>query len=92
MTPCHFLTETACYALAFLDALRNFSRLNPDLEDIIKAGTLIVLSDPKRTSCTYAESQLMGAAREVKASLDPLTPEEADFMMRHANEIATFTG
>lgn len=34
----------------------------------------------------------MGAAREVKASLDPLTPEEADFMMRHANEIATFTG
>jgi hypothetical protein len=73
-------------------AIRNFSALNPDLEDIVKAGTLIVLSDPKKTSCTYAESQLMSAAREVKEALDPLTPEEADFMMKHADEIATFTG
>lgn len=73
-------------------AVRNFGALNPDLEGIVKAGTLIVLTDPKRTSCTYAESQLMAAAREVKEALDPLTPDEADFMMKHADEIATFTG
>lgn len=72
--------------------LRNYSALNPGLERIVKAGTLIVLSDPNNTSCTYQESQLMQAAREVNAALEPLTPEEADFMMKHAHEIATFTG
>lgn len=73
-------------------ALRNFSKLNPNLDSVVKAGTLIVLSDPNNMSCTYAESQLMSAAREVNAVLEPLTPEEANFMMKNADEIATFTG
>lgn len=73
-------------------ALRNFSALNPGLEEVVKAGTLIVLSDPNYPSCSYYESQLMQAAREVNTALNPLTPEEADFMMKHAHEIATFTG
>jgi hypothetical protein len=73
-------------------ALRKFSTLNPNLESTVKAGTLIVLSDPENTSCTYAESQLMLAAQEVKVALEPLTPDEADFMHRHAAEIASFTG
>ncbi|WP_243245396.1 hypothetical protein [Pseudomonas maioricensis] len=73
-------------------ALTKFSALNPNLEDIVKAGTLIVLSDPNNTSCTYAESQLMEAAHQVKAALAPLTPDEADFMHRHAAEIVSFTG
>ncbi|MDG6399989.1 hypothetical protein QCD79_08285 [Pseudomonas quasicaspiana] len=73
-------------------ALTKFSALNPNLEDIVKAGTLIVLSDPNNTSCTYAESQLMQAAHQVKAALAPLTPDEADFMHRHAAEIVNFTG
>lgn len=75
-----------------VSALTKFSALNPGLEDIVKAGTLIVLSDPKSTSCTYAESQLMQAAHQVKAALAPLTPDEADFMHDHAAEIVSFTG
>lgn len=75
-----------------VSALTKFSALNPGLEDIVKAGTLIVLSDPNNTSCTYAESQLMQAAHQVKAALAPLTPDEADFMHRHAAEIVSFTG
>lgn len=75
-----------------VSALIKFSALNPNLEDIVKAGTLIVLSDPNSTSCTYAESQLMQAAHQVKAALAPLSPDEADFMYRHAAEIVSFTG
>ncbi|WP_224795706.1 hypothetical protein [Pseudomonas fluorescens] len=68
-----------------------FWSLNPDPGDI-KAGSMIVLSDPNNSSCTYQEAQLMQAAQQVKTALDPLTPEEADFMFRHAAEIASFTG
>ena len=73
-------------------AMRKYSALNPGLEGTIKAGSLIVLSDPNNTSCTYQEAQLMQAAQRAKAALDPLTPDEADFMARHHAEIATFLG
>jgi uncharacterized Zn-binding protein involved in type VI secretion len=68
-----------------------YHALNPALGDV-KAGSMIVLGDPYNTSCTYQEAQLMQAAQQVKAALDPLTPEEANFMFRHAAEIASFTG
>jgi len=71
--------------------MRKFQALNPGLGEV-KAGSMIVLSDPNNSSCTYQEAQLMQAAQHVKASLDPLTPEQADFMHRHAAEIASFTG
>lgn len=71
-------------------ALRKFSDLNPDLDSYIKAGTLILLSDRPSSLCTYQEAKLMSAAREVKAALEPLTPEEADFMYRHRAEIEQF--
>lgn len=74
------------------NAIAKYSRLNPDLQGVIKAGTLVVLSDGHKDACTYKESQLMQAAREVGAALEPLTPDEADFMMRHADEISSFTG
>jgi hypothetical protein len=51
-----------------------------------------VLSDPNNTSCTYQEAHLMQAAQQVDASLDPLTPDEADFLYRHGAEIAGFIG
>lgn len=73
-------------------AMSLFSELNPGLSGTVKAGTLIVLSDPNDQSCTYAQSQLVAAAHEVKAALAPLSVKEADFMMRHAGEIAAFTG
>lgn len=34
----------------------------------------------------------MQAAQQIKAALDPLTPEEADFMFRYRAEIAGFAG
>jgi hypothetical protein len=71
-------------------ALGKFSDLNPDLDSYIKAGTLIVLSDRPSALCTPEEAKLMSAAREVKAALEPLTPEEADFMYRHRAEIEQF--
>lgn len=71
--------------------LNKFQALNPGRSDL-KAGSMIVLSDPNNSSCTYQEAQLMQAAQQVKAALDPLTPAEAEFMYRHGAEIASFTG
>lgn len=34
----------------------------------------------------------MQAARHVSESLDPLTPQEAEFLLRHGAEIASFSG
>ena len=71
--------------------MRKFQALNPSTSHV-KAGSMIVLSDPNNTSCTYQEAQLMQAAQHVSASLDGLTPDEADFLYRHGAEIAGFVG
>ncbi|MCF5082716.1 PAAR domain-containing protein, partial [Pseudomonas lactis] len=71
--------------------MRKFQSLNPNTGHV-KAGSMIVLSDPKNTSCSYEEAQLMQAAQHVSASLDELTPDEADFLYRHGAEIAGFIG
>lgn len=71
--------------------MRKFRALNPSTVNV-KAGSLMVLSDPNNTSCTYQEAQLMQAAQQVDASLDSLTPQEADFLHRHGAEIASFIG
>lgn len=71
--------------------MSKFNALNPGTGDI-KAGSMIVLSDPNNTSCTYQEAQLMQVAQEVRAALEPLTPGEADFMHRYAGEIASYIG
>lgn len=71
--------------------MRKFQVLNPNVGDV-KAGSMIVLSDPNNASCTYQEAQLMQAAQQVDASLDSLTPDEADFLHRHGAEIASFIG
>ncbi|NWL19125.1 PAAR domain-containing protein [Pseudomonas umsongensis] len=83
--------EAALFPTPDPGVMSKFRALNP-ASDNDKAGSLIVLSDPNNTSCTYQEAQLMQAAQQVKAALDPLTPEEAEFMFRHAAEIASFTG
>ena len=71
--------------------MSKFRALNPGTGDM-KAGSMIVLSDPNNTSCTYEEAQLMQAAQQVDTSLAPLTPEEANFLLRHGAEIASFVG
>ena len=89
------MTREALEAILFqtLDpaVMRKFQALNPNTSHV-KAGSMIVLSDPNNTSCTYQEAQLMQAAQHVSASLDSLTPDEADFLYRHGAEIAGFIG
>ncbi|WP_258167340.1 PAAR domain-containing protein, partial [Pseudomonas trivialis] len=71
--------------------MHKFRALNPNTRNA-KAGSMIVLSDPNNTSCTYQESQMMQAAQQVDDALDPLTPDEADFVHRHGAEVASFIG
>jgi hypothetical protein len=71
--------------------LRKFRALNPH-QGVVKAGSMIVLSDPNNHFCTREEAHVMAAAETVNAALDDLTPDQADFMHRHAAEIASFTG
>ncbi|SDV12266.1 hypothetical protein [Pseudomonas mucidolens] len=69
--------------------IAKFKTLNPYL-DQVKAGQLIVLSDPNNLRCTREEAYLMAAAEKVNTALQTLTPEEADFMARHRDEIESF--
>lgn len=69
--------------------LAKFRSLNPGL-DQVKAGQMIVLSDPANHRCTREEAQLMATASEVGKVLEDLTPEEADFLARHREEIESF--
>ncbi|WP_434649097.1 PAAR domain-containing protein [Pseudomonas sp. D1-2] len=71
--------------------MRKFRALNP-YRDVVKAGSMIVLSDPNNHQCTREEAHVMAAADTVNAALNELTAEQADFMHRHAAEIASFTG
>jgi uncharacterized Zn-binding protein involved in type VI secretion len=68
-----------------------FLSLNPRWETV-KAGTLVVLSDPANLQCTREERLLIEAADIANSALESLSPEEANFMMRHREEIATFLG
>ncbi|MHC8314723.1 PAAR domain-containing protein [Pseudomonas sp. LB3P31] len=89
------MTREALEASLFFNSdpavVRKFRALNPG-QGNFKAGSLIVLSDPNNTSCTYQEAQLMQASQEVSAALDPLTDQEAEFLLRHGAEIASFMG
>lgn len=67
--------------------IAKFKALNPNL-DQVKAGTMIVLSDPNNHLCTFEVALLMEAAGNVNRALEPLSSEEADFMARHYDEIA----
>lgn len=83
--------ETLLFPVPDPAVMRTFKALNPGTVSV-KAGSLIVLSDSHNTACTYQEAQLMQAAQQVDASLDALTPDEADFLYRHGAQIAGFIG
>ncbi|MEE1925400.1 PAAR domain-containing protein, partial [Pseudomonas sp. 147P] len=75
------------------DVLRKFHGLNGSLgDDIVKAGQLVVLSDPRNSMCMREEAHLMQAAEEVAEVLKALTPEDADFMTEHQAQIASILG
>ncbi|MBM6447944.1 MULTISPECIES: PAAR domain-containing protein [Pseudomonas] len=68
-----------------------FKLLNPNLRDV-KAGSMIVLSDPNNYQCTREEALLMDVAARTNQILETLTPEEADFMVQHRDAIQTILG
>ncbi|WP_460123759.1 PAAR domain-containing protein [Pseudomonas sp. S2_C03] len=69
--------------------MNKFRTLNPGREDV-KAGSMIVLSDPNNFQCTREEAWLMEAAAKTQDALKTLSADEADFMARHYAEISTF--
>ncbi|WP_339478428.1 PAAR domain-containing protein [Pseudomonas sp. RL_5y_Pfl2_73] len=69
--------------------MRKFRALNP-YRDVVKAGSMIVLSDPNNHLCTREEALLMETAIWINDALEPLSADEADFMARHRDEIETF--
>ncbi|MEB0182971.1 hypothetical protein QN366_23345, partial [Pseudomonas sp. CCC3.2] len=78
--------EAQLFTSASSAVIAKFRILNPGL-DQIKAGQMIVLSDPNNGQCTEEEARLMDAAKVVNMALEDLSPEEADFMVRHRDEI-----
>ncbi|MHC8320075.1 hypothetical protein ACYZT4_05140 [Pseudomonas sp. GB2N2] len=79
--------EAQLFTSASPAVIAKFKALNPNL-DQVKAGTMIVLSDPNNHLCTFEDALLMQAAGNVNRALEPLSSEEADFMARHYDEIA----
>lgn len=64
-------------------------RLNPTYQRGFKAGEIFVIGDGlQRPVCTREELTAMSAAKQAREALASLTPEEAEFMMRHQAEIA----
>lgn len=74
------------------DVLRKFNSLNHSLGDLVKAGQLVVLSDPRSYMCTRQEAHLVQAAEETADALKDLSPSDADFMIKHRGEIAAALG
>ncbi|WP_288441681.1 PAAR domain-containing protein [uncultured Pseudomonas sp.] len=64
-------------------------RLNPTYQQGFKAGEIFVIGDGlSRPVCTQEELHAMSAAKQAREALASLTPEEAEFMVRHQAEIA----
>lgn len=75
------------------EVMRKFNGLNGSLgEDIIKAGQMVVLGDPRNYMCMREEAHLMAAAAEVAVALADLEPDDADFMIKYRGEIAALLG
>ncbi len=69
--------------------MRKFKALNPGV-GLVKAGSMIVLGDPNNLFCTREEGLLMEAAAKANEALKTHSADEADFMMRHHDEIEVF--
>lgn len=64
-------------------------RLNPTHQLGFKAGEIFVIGDGlSRPVCTQEELYAMSAAKQAREALASLTPEEAQFMMKHQADIA----
>lgn len=64
--------------------------LNPTFDQGFKAGEMVVLGNLLNpAACLREEAELMLAAAEVRAALEPLSDDEANFMAEHHAEIAS---
>ena len=81
--------KAALFSVQNPTVMSKFEALNPNLGNI-NAGTMIVLSDPNNLQCTREEAMLMEVAAKANAVIKEMTPEEADLMVRHREEIETF--
>ena len=82
-----FPEKTHSYLISRLKAL------NPTHAQGFKAGEIFVIGDLLNpTACLREEAELMAAAAQVRTALEPLSEEEADFMVRHQAEIANILG
>ncbi|MDB6144838.1 MAG: hypothetical protein JWP80_3882, partial [Pseudomonas sp.] len=66
--------ETQLFTSPGSAVIAKFRALNPGL-DQVKAGQMIVLSDPENYRCTDEEARLMSAASAVNRALEDLSPE-----------------
>ena len=67
--------------------------LNPTFAKGFKAGEMFVLGNLiNPAACSREEAELMAAAAEVRAALEPLSESEANFMADHQAEIALMVG
>jgi uncharacterized Zn-binding protein involved in type VI secretion len=83
--------EANLFTLRDPAVMGKFKLLNPNLRDV-KAGSMIVLSDPNNYQCTREEALLMEVAAKTNQMLETLSPEEADFMVQHRDAIQSFLG
>ncbi|WP_223530850.1 PAAR domain-containing protein [Pseudomonas sp. GL-R-19] len=83
--------EASLFTLRDPAVMGKFKLLNPNLGDV-KAGSMIVLSDPNNYQCTREEALLMDVAARTNQILETLSPEEANFMMQHRDAIQTILG
>ncbi|QXH62443.1 PAAR domain-containing protein [Pseudomonas azerbaijanorientalis] len=83
--------EASLFTLRDPAVMGKFKLLNPNLGDV-KAGSMVVLSDPNNYQCTREEALLMDVAAKTNQILETLSPEEADFMVQHRDAIQTFLG
>ena len=81
--------EANLFTLRDPSVMGKFKLLNPNLRDV-KAGSMIVLSDPNNYQCTREEALLMDVAAKTNRVLETLSPDEADFMVQHRDAIQTF--
>jgi hypothetical protein len=81
--------EASLFTLRDPAVMGKFKLLNPNLRDV-KAGLMIVLSDPSNYQCTREEALLMDVAAKTNQIIETLSPEEADFMVQHRDVIQTF--
>lgn len=81
--------EAELFASPTSEVLRRFRALNP-YRGQVKAGELMVLSDPNNKRCTYEESLLSDLSANVRAQLADVPAETADFVADNHQSIQDF--